>query len=155
MQKTRHSGVSIRLRSVKRSAFLFVLFLFFFFLAAKSVFAGVTQNVSCPPVSSTVSEVLITYNYKTSVNITLASNSVSMVLPETPTGAYVYDMKIKALATAAGFVPLTNSANIVTPTSCVAALPEPLQAVSENFLMGLAGSITAGLFVFALLKSAL
>lgn len=155
MQKIRHSKVSRLLRSGKRSAFLFVLFLFFLCFSSKNVFAGVTQNVSCPPASSTVSEVLITYDYKTSVNITLASNSVSMVLPETPSGLYVYNMKIRAVATGSGLVPLTNSANIVIPTSCVAVVDENLQMVSENLLMGLAGSITAGLFVFALLKSAL
>lgn len=126
---------------------LFILIISLFYSGTS--FAGVQYTVLGCPASV---DVLINFQWRSTVNITVASNIDSKVLPETPSGVYS-SFRLPAVSSSAGSVVLTTSTGTLQTFSCSAAPSNDGQAFNETFLLGLAGIVCGSLIAFAFARA--
>lgn len=120
--------------------------LFFIFLPLFS-YAGIISNVSCPVGKS----VEVSFQWKSTVNITVASNTASVVLPETPTGVFS-SFSIPAYSGSSGVVPIAYSSGVLQSFSCFAVASSEQLTYEEYWQLAsiFVGVLTAIAFVIAL-----
>ncbi|OGW01365.1 MAG: hypothetical protein A3I04_01275 [Nitrospinae bacterium RIFCSPLOWO2_02_FULL_39_110] len=140
-----HGKLLTDIRKVLLGLFLCVLFLFFLPVSA---FSGVQYTVFCPAAS----DVLIGFEWRSTVNIVVASNSVSVSLPETPTGLY---SQFYIPAINGGAVILDMSSGIMRNFSCVEIEAVDTAVFTENMLTGLAGLLGGSMFAWVLIRYAI
>lgn len=123
-----------------------ICFILFFIFIPFFSYAGVISDVSCP-----VGEpVEVSFQWKSTVNITVASNTVSVVLPETPSGVYS-SFKIPAVSGASGVVKIDYSSGTLQSFSCVAVSQDKITYEQYWQLASIfIGVLTAIAFVIAL-----
>lgn len=125
-----------------RTFFLILFFLFFPFLS----YAGVISNISCPADES----VLVSFQWKSTVDVIVASNTNSVLLPKTPVGVFSSFM-ISAYSGSSGIVSLVHNSGTLQSFSCVAVSDEQLTYVEYWQLASIfIGVLTAIAFVIAL-----
>lgn len=126
-----------------------VLIIFAVMFLSSSALAGVQYTVSGCPASV---DVLVGFQWRSTVNITVASNTESKVLPETPSGIFS-SFRLPAVSSSTGFVVLTTSTGTLQAFTCSAAPSSDGQAFNETFLLGLAGLVCGGLIALPLYQA--
>ena len=126
--------------------FFLILFLFSVFIPFTSS-AGVVFSVNCPPDKP----VKVAFQWRSTINITVASNSSSVVLPETPTGVFS-SFIIPAESGSSGVVSIVSSSGTLQSFSCVAVSPGQQLTYEEYWQLAsiFIGVLTAIAFVIAL-----
>lgn len=123
--------------------FFIILFLFSIFIPFSSSAGGVS-SVNCPPDKS----VEVAFQWQSKVDITVASNISSVVLPKTPPGVFS-SFIISAQSGSSGVVPIVYSFGTLQNFTCVAVSRltyEVYWQLASIFI----GVLTAIAFVIAL-----
>lgn len=101
----------------------------FFLLFPALSFASLKYDVSCP----VDSDVEIGFEWRSTVNIIVSSNTASFQLSETPSGVYSF-FKIPASSDSSGIVSIVFSSGAVQSLSCVEKVQTEEFQLSELYL---------------------
>lgn len=123
--------------------FFLILFLFSIFIPFSSS-AGVVSSVNCPPDKS----VEVAFRWSSPVDIIVASNTSSVVLPGTSRGVFS-SFLISARSDSSGVVPIVYSSGTLQNFSCVAVSRLTYEAYWQLASIFI-GVLTAIAFVIAI-----